>query len=214
MNFLNELTSFSKKKLKPTSTEICYLDGRKCVLNKDEFEEIEVAENVSPDDPSKRIGILGHVTDKYADLSIDKIVDHLYLSGDDAATNRSLLSTNKITHIINITSNVLNKFEKELVYLKIHMWDLPVQEIENHFEETFEFIETALNASEENNVLVHCNQGISRSATIVIAYLMQKKLFNTYKQAYEFVKQKRAKISPNAGFVKKLISLEEKLMQS
>ena len=210
MNFLNELNNFSKKKLKPTSTEISYLDGRKCILNKDEYEEIEVVDN----SPEKPIGILGHVTDKYADLSIDKIADHLYLSGDDAATNRDLLSVNKITHIINITSNVLNKFEKELVYMKIHMYDLPVEEIEKYFKVTFEFIETALNASGENNVLVHCNQGISRSSAIVIAYLMQKKLFTTYKQAYEFVKQKRAKVMPNAGFIKKLLILEGQLMHN
>ena len=217
MNFLNELTSFSKKSLKPAVTQIYYSDGRKCILNKDndqEYEEIEVglsADDLSPDNPARLSRLSGHVTDMYADLSVDQIVDRLYLSGDDAATNRSILAANRITHIINITSNVANKFEKELTYMKIHLYDLANQDILKHFEDTFNFIETALNASPDNSVLVHCNQGVSRSATIVIAYLMQKSLYPTYKQAYEHVKQKRTKIKPNAGFVEQLNRLEQKL---
>jgi protein-tyrosine phosphatase len=39
-----------------------------------------------------------------------------------------------------------------------------------HFEEAFEFINKGM---ESGCVLVHCNAGISRAATIVIAYLMK-----------------------------------------
>lgn len=52
----------------------------------------------------------------------------------------------------------------------------------------------------ECKVLVHCHRGVSRSATIVIMYLMRKfKL--TLRDAYKLVKSRRDKIDPNAGFI-------------
>ena len=44
--------------------------------------------------------------------------------------------------------------------------------ISQHFEETAEFIEEARRKG--TGILVHCAAGASRSASIVIAYLMQK----------------------------------------
>ena len=42
---------------------------------------------------------------------------------------------------------------------------------------------------------------------------MQKCLFKTYKEAYEFVKEKRPKIMPNNGFIEQLKQLETQLKQ-
>ena len=39
-----------------------------------------------------------------------------------------------------------------------------------YFEEAFEFISTAIHANE--NVLVHCLKGMSRSASIVMSYIL------------------------------------------
>jgi len=50
-------------------------------------------------------------------------------------------------------------------------------------------------------VLVHCHMGVSRSATVVIAYLM-KYFHMTHREAYNFVKKKRSVINPNEGFRK------------
>jgi dual specificity phosphatase 12 len=48
-------------------------------------------------------------------------------------------------------------------------------------------------------VLVHCFAGVSRSATIIIAYMMQEHGMN-YHSAFKFVKSKRPFINPNEGF--------------
>lgn len=48
-------------------------------------------------------------------------------------------------------------------------------------------------------VLVHCSQGVSRSATFVIAYLMWKRDI-PYDQAYQAVKAIRGVTNPNIGF--------------
>jgi len=59
-------------------------------------------------------------------------------------------------------------------------------------------------------VLVFCHDGISRSAAIIIAYLMFFKR-KTFSQAFTFLKLKRRQAKPNFGFVKQLIAFEKSL---
>jgi protein-tyrosine phosphatase len=56
-------------------------------------------------------------------------------------------------------------------------------------------------------ILFHCKMGISRSATLLIAYLMKSKCM-TLKEAYTLVKKKRAKISPTPMFADALVKYE------
>jgi protein-tyrosine phosphatase len=70
------------------------------------------------------------------------------------------------------------------------------------------FIEEALESGQ--GVLVFCTDGVSRSAAIVIAYLMYSKR-KTYSEAYSFVKLKRSVAKPNFGLVKQLMMFEETL---
>jgi protein-tyrosine phosphatase len=53
------------------------------------------------------------------------------------------------------------------------------------------------------NVLVHCHAGVSRSATLVIAYLMQEKRL-TFDEAFSYASKFRPVIFPNQGFQKQL----------
>lgn len=61
----------------------------------------------------------------------------------------------------------------------------------------FDFIDEA--RSQGGRILVHCSQGVSRSATIVIAYCMWK-LALPYDDVFDHVKKIRHVISPNVGF--------------
>jgi dual specificity MAP kinase phosphatase len=54
-------------------------------------------------------------------------------------------------------------------------------------------------------VLIHCYAGVSRSATITIAYLMQE-LGMPYSEAMKYVKSKRYFINPNDGFRRQLLA--------
>merc|ERR1719273_2383739 len=59
-------------------------------------------------------------------------------------------------------------------------------------------------------MLVHCHQGVSRSATVVMAYIMksQKK---TLKETLDFVRARRKQVMPNIGFWKQLSTFEKTL---
>ncbi|GBL77014.1 Dual specificity protein phosphatase 7 [Araneus ventricosus] len=59
-------------------------------------------------------------------------------------------------------------------------------------------------------ILVHCLAGISRSVTITLAYLMQK-LSMPLNDAYDFVRQRKANISPNFNFMGQLMDFERQL---
>ena len=70
------------------------------------------------------------------------------------------------------------------------------------------FIEDAIDKN--GGVLVYCTDGVSRSAAVVIAYLMYSKR-KSYSDAYSFVKLKRSVAKPNFGFVKQLLTFEQSL---
>lgn len=56
-------------------------------------------------------------------------------------------------------------------------------------------------------VLVHCQAGISRSATICLAYLIHARRVRL-NEAFEFVKRRRQVISPNLAFMGQLLQFE------
>lgn len=58
-------------------------------------------------------------------------------------------------------------------------------------------------------VLVHCHVGVSRSATLVLAYLMLKQKL-TLVEAIHVVKDNRG-VVPNRGFLRQLIQLDGRL---
>lgn len=87
--------------------------------------------------------------------------------------------------------------------------DTKYEALWKHFDEAADFISEELG---KGNVLVHCRMGVSRSASIVIAYLI--KYFKlTYEQAFERVKNKRFEINPIAAFREQLAKYEERLRQ-
>jgi protein-tyrosine phosphatase len=85
-----------------------------------------------------------------------------------------------------------------IVRLKIFLGNFSLES--RCFEEAFRIIEEGLN---NGNVYIHCFAGVSRSASIVISYLMKK--FNwAFYEAFQFTKKKRRFIDPNPGFVRQL----------
>ena len=105
---------------------------------------------------------------------------------------------------IECKNNTLPKDIKEL-HLKIR--DNVNFDIIPFFKQSNEFINQVRSVG--GKILIHCKLGISRSAAIVIAYLIKYYGFN-FNSALKFIKKQRDRINPNAGFIELLKQYEKK----
>ena len=87
----------------------------------------------------------------------------------------------------------------------------PDENISEHFERVNDFILRNITAGK--NVLIHCRAGISRSATLVIAYLMAR-FDMPLRFAFAYVRARRPQIRPNFGFVAQLQAYDEVLKKN
>lgn len=143
---------------------------------------------------------------------INQVIPRLFIGDDRVAFNKPVLDKHQITHILNVATDVPNQFHEDITYMKIVLFDVETQNIIQYFGSTFEFIEKALRENDRNRVLVHCNAGISRSASLIIAYLLQKRIFVYFDDAYSHLKKVRPIIEPNNGFRKQLREFEGRLL--
>lgn len=130
----------------------------------------------------------------------------IYLGNHVDAANQVQLKKLGITHILNVSSEVENEHPNHFKYIRFILNDEEDVQISDRFHEAFAYFDE-IKAS-NGRILVHCHQGVSRSATIVLAYLMHSKKFSL-KQSYDFVKNRRKQIMPNIGFWYQLEKFEK-----
>lgn len=86
--------------------------------------------------------------------------------------------------------------------LHIPLTDEANAPVSDHFVAAFQYIQEAIAAKKKNGggkVLVHCSAGVSRSATIVLSYLLQSRPEWTLRDAFLHVRKKRPCVMPNVG---------------
>lgn len=104
-------------------------------------------------------------------------------------------------HILNVTREIDNFFPGTFDYLNVRVYDDEKTDLLKHWDDTFKYITKA--RQNGSKVLVHCKMGVSRSASVVIAYAM--KAYNwDFQTALEHVKDKRTCIKPNTSFINQL----------
>ncbi|XP_003217389.1 dual specificity protein phosphatase 1 [Anolis carolinensis] len=138
-----------------------------------------------------------------------EILPFLYLGSAYHASRKDMLDALGITALINVSANCPNHFEGHYQYKSIPVEDSHKADISCWFNEAIDFIDSVKN--DGGRVFVHCQAGISRSATICLAYLMRT---NRVKldEAFEFVKQRRSIISPNFSFMGQLLQFESQVL--
>ncbi|RXN34943.1 dual specificity phosphatase 10 [Labeo rohita] len=167
-------------------------------------------------DGSTAVGLSGALphslpsTPDIENAELTAILPFLYLGNERDAQDLELMQRMDIGYILNVTTHLpLYHYDLGLFkYKRLPATDSNKQNLRQYFEEAFEFIEEAHQAGQ--GLLIHCQAGVSRSATIVIAYLM-KHTWMTMTDAYKFVKSRRPIISPNLNFMGQLLEFEEDL---
>ncbi|VVC27932.1 Hypothetical protein CINCED_3A018736 [Cinara cedri] len=130
-----------------------------------------------------------------------QIFPHVYLGSEWNASNLEELNRNGVRHILNVTREIDNFFPGSFNYLNVRVYDDDKTDLLKHWDNTFKYITKA--EQEGSKVLVHCKMGVSRSASVVIAYAM--KAYNwSFKKAFEHVQSKRTCIKPNKHFILQL----------
>ena len=129
---------------------------------------------------------------------IDKITDKIYLGDIEGANDFNYLTKEKITHILSLIDiNLQIPSTIGIEHKLIEIEDEENQNLIKHIKECFRYIENS------KKIFIHCMCGISRSPSIVIAYLMWKTRCSL-DDTYAFVLSRRIYIGPNDGFMEQL----------
>jgi predicted protein tyrosine phosphatase len=147
----------------------------------------------------------GYVVDTKPDFQVALVLPGLCMGSQDVTQDNDILKKHSVTHILSLgTKPIL--LDEALSHMYIPVLDLPETNIISSLDQCFTFIDNAIQSG--GCVFIHCNAGISRSASVVIAYLMRTECMN-YQQAFLHLKKRRSVVNPNPGFVQQLKDYEK-----
>ena len=136
-------------------------------------------------------------------LDFNEIIPNkLYLGNNESAKNFEILKEHEITSILICGYFLSEFFPDKFIYKTLEFEDNKYEIIIFSLIKGIEFIE------KNKTILVHCREGVCRSSTIVIAYIMFKEK-KSFVEAESFVKSKKSNINPNENFVKQLKEFED-----
>ena len=139
----------------------------------------------------------------------DHVADNIFLGPEGATIDDAWLREKGITRVLTVAahSDHLTK-HASIEYMQIDVDDDPNELLRPHFEAAFAF----MREDAATNVLVHCVSGISRSATVVTAYLMATRKLPS-EAALALVRERRPVVSPNSGFQRQLREYAAELLK-
>jgi hypothetical protein len=152
----------------------------------------------------------------YAELSeISEIIPNaVYLSGCSPVTTDNLESLG-ITAVVCALSETEERrmmadrtLPEHVKRMYVRLIDSESSDIAAHFDDAGRFIDEELRAG--GRCLIHCAAGISRSATILLSFLMRFRNYDL-RSAFNLVKSIRRVVRPNNGFFQNLLDYERSI---
>lgn len=141
---------------------------------------------------------------------VDKVTDELYISSAHGVHPKKLQAKG-ITCVINVTMEMADVRAPGVEVMAVRVADVPHTNLSLHFDRCADKIHEVHRKG--GRTLVHCMAGVSRSASVCLAYLM-KYYQMTLLQAYTHLKSARSVVHPNHGFFRQLINYERKLFKT
>ncbi|XP_062858794.1 dual specificity phosphatase 29-like [Trichomycterus rosablanca] len=149
---------------------------------------------------------------------VNEVWPSVFIGDEETARDRFGLQKLGVTHVLNAAEGLRNSVctgasyysDLNMEYHGIEAEDVPSFNISVHFFTAADYMRHVL-TNTQNKLLVHCVMGRSRSATLVLAYLMIEEKM-TLVEAIEQVKRRR-RILPNWGFLKQLKELDSFLQE-
>eukprot|EP00307_Rebecca_sp_RCC1486_P007455 CAMPEP_0119413792 /NCGR_PEP_ID=MMETSP1335-20130426/5969_1 /TAXON_ID=259385 /ORGANISM="Chrysoculter rhomboideus, Strain RCC1486" /LENGTH=211 /DNA_ID=CAMNT_0007438619 /DNA_START=18 /DNA_END=653 /DNA_ORIENTATION=+ len=165
-----------------------------------------------------------------ATSSFHEVRPRLFLGSIAAALDPSEVHEQELTHVVNCLHAANARFAEalpppdqlkrarcpqytppsRLEYLSLDLADQPAEQIIDQLPAAVGFIRHALENNERSRVLVHCMAGVSRSATVVAAYIMATERITAARALME-VQLVRCCANPNSGFRSQLLQFEARL---
>lgn len=156
------------------------------------------------------------------DFSVDlresfcsQITPALYLGARPNQKRVQELKGFGITHVVSCLREDKRSqvafLQKDFDHLFLGVHDGMHHDISECFSSFFEFAAAAARRDGETKLFVHCEVGVSRSATLAIAWMMKTEGMSFF-DALCRVRSKRFQVLPNIGFASQLQRLEHDLL--
>ena len=144
----------------------------------------------------------------------NEVIPNLYIGPWEARSDVEKLNVKCVVSVLTNKERGYSIYPAELPENVIeHSYDIndvPNATLEPVLDQCLSIIHQTLTAG--SGVLVHCAAGISRSASVIIAYLIQYEGM-TMTDAIRHLKSVRPSVYPNRSFMEQLAEFEKKLKQ-
>eukprot|EP00245_Coleochaete_scutata_P006188 TRINITY_DN203_c0_g1_i2.p2 TRINITY_DN203_c0_g1~~TRINITY_DN203_c0_g1_i2.p2 ORF type:complete len:164 (-),score=34.56 TRINITY_DN203_c0_g1_i2:1112-1603(-) len=142
------------------------------------------------------------------DVGVVVSLQGLFVGSVGAAHNKAELQQCQVSHVICVANFIPPPYPNDFKYTQVEILDSPNVDIVSRFVECFD----AINEAKQQGMaaMVHCFAGRSRSATVVVAYLMKEHGISL-DEALTIVRRTRPEACPNSGFMGQLRGYEKML---
>ena len=137
------------------------------------------------------------VTVEWNKVFPDRITDHIFIGSLRTAQEQRVYEELGISHVLTCGTGMSVHLCDGMDQLLLPLMDTVEEKLQGHLEKGIEYIKNI--AQKDEKVLVHCFAGLSRSASLVCAYLMKENNW-TFEKSLECVKAGRPNAQPNDGF--------------
>ena len=135
----------------------------------------------------------------YGVSQVSEITSNVYLTSVYGATKENIIKRG-VSLLVNAAQELPKQDIAGVESIKLFLDDTPSAVINVYFDRIADKMHE--HASRGGRSLVHCVLGVSRSTSLVLAYLMKYKNM-TLKSAFDYVSSRRPCVRPNPGKIKK-----------